>query len=226
LTSLSDFDRSKNMSNRRNAFIGSVLLTVLWLSGGAMAASQATGPGVFKYCKGCHGARAMGGDGGKYPRLAGLPQGYIERQLEAFKDRTRVNKPMIPIFKNYRFDEEVIAIVARYIAEMTASPLNLWPYDVPEDALSAYPSKQAFAEAGAGAYREGCAECHGGNAQGLAAEAIPPLTNQYPRYIEKQIDDFAAGARRHEEADHCGSLDGPERQAVLHHLVELGRDAP
>ena len=213
------------MSHRCNPLIASVLLTLLWLSTGAMAGSQATGPGVFKYCVGCHGERAMGGDDGKYPRLAGLPQGYIERQLKAFKDRVRINKPMIPIFNNYRFDDEVIAIVARYIAEMSPRPLSLWPYEVPADALTAYPSRQAFAEAGGRAYRDGCAECHGEDGQGLTAEAIPPLVNQYPRYLAKQMDDFAAGTRQHEEANQCGNLEGPERQAVLSYLVELGRDA-
>ncbi len=201
-------------------------LTLLCLCGIGTAAAEpeVTGPGVFKYCRGCHGERAMGGDGGKYPRLAGLPQGYVERQLKAFKDKVRINKPMIPIFKNYRFDDEVIAIVAGHIAGMTPKPLNLWPYEAPPDALAAYASKQAFAEAGTRAYNEGCAECHGDDGQGRPAEAVPPLVNQYPRYLDKQIDDFAAGTRRHQEANQCGSLEGAERQAVLHHLVELGKD--
>jgi len=213
------------MITRSNRLVALPLLALLCLASGSLADQQVTGPGVFKYCRGCHGERAMGGDGGKYPRLAGLPAGYIERQLKAFKDRVRINKPMIPIFQNYRFDDEVIAVVARYLADMPPDSLSLWPYEVPQDALAAYPSRQAFAEAGARTYRDGCARCHGEDGLGSAAEATPPLVNQYPRYLDKQIDDFAAGTRRHEEASQCGSLEGPERQAVLDYLVELGRDA-
>lgn len=194
------------------------------LSAASAADAKATGPGVFKYCRGCHGDRAMGGELGRYPRLAGLPKGYIERQLKAFKTRKRINKPMIPIFNNYRFDDDVIAIVAEHIADMNPRSLGLWPYQPLDASVDAFSSRQAFNDAGRDAFRDGCASCHGIDGQGIAVESIPPLVNQYPRYLAKQMDDFAAGKRLHKAAAECGSLLGPQREAVLHHLVELGRD--
>jgi len=183
---------------------------------------EATGDAIYQYCKSCHGERGAGGESGKYPRIAGLPAPYIDKQLHDFKAQQRVNKPMIPIFKHHRFDEAVIDTVSEHIAAMRTPDLALWPYEPSEEAIDTYGSKQALAAAGAERYAAECASCHGED--GAGGTEAPPLINQYPSYLAKQIQDFGAGRRTHTAAEQCGAPDAAQTETLINHLVELGKD--
>jgi len=186
-------------------------------------AAEVTGEAVYQYCKACHGEQGAGGENGKYPRIAGLPASYVGKQLHDFKSRRRINKPMIPIFKHHRFDAEVIATVAGHIAAMPQPDLALWPYVPRPEALAAFDSKAAYREAGGELYADRCADCHGAAGGGDDAAGAPPLTNQYPAYLGKQIGDFAGGRRTHADSEQCAELTAVEADAVINHLVELGK---
>jgi cytochrome c553 len=54
------------------------------------------GEEINETCAGCHGEYGQGSIDGEYPRLAGLTAGYIARQLRNFKQRKRINIPMLP----------------------------------------------------------------------------------------------------------------------------------
>lgn len=185
------------------------------------AAPAVSGEAIYAYCESCHGKRGAGGEGGKYPRIAGLPASYIDRQLHDFRSQRRVNKPMIPIFKHHRFDDAVIALVSEHIAAMPAPGLSLWPYRPSPEAIDAYGSKPALASAGAERFQRDCASCHAED--GTGSGEAPPLIDQYPAYLRKQIADFAAGRREHAVAEHCGAPDPNEAEALIHHLVEIGK---
>jgi cytochrome c553 len=201
----------------------SLLIGVLVAASAASGAQEVTGEAIYEYCTSCHGKQGAGGEDGKYPRIAGLPQAYVDRQLHAFKSQQRVNKPMIPIFKHHRFDDQVIATVSAHIASMSPPGLSLWPYEASAEARAAFPSGAAFAEAGAAKYAEHCSGCHGAAGEGDAEGGAPPLIDQYPTYLRKQIADFAAGRRTHAESQRCASVTPAEAEAVIGHLVEAGR---
>jgi cytochrome c553 len=190
---------------------------------GEVRAEEVTGEAVYKYCESCHGKRGAGGEHGKYPRIAGLPQAYVDKQLQAFKSQQRVNKPMIPIFKHHRFDAEVISAVSAHIAAMPPPGLSLWPYDADPDALKAFASRADYATVGAEAYADRCASCHGADGGGIADTGAPPLIDQYPAYLRKQIADFADGRRSHADSERCAAVTPAEADAVISHLVEVGR---
>lgn len=40
-----------------------------------------------------------------------------------------------------------------------------------------------------------CAACHGANGEGSAAAQVPRITGQSAEYLQKQLDDYASGAR-------------------------------
>jgi cytochrome c553 len=40
-----------------------------------------------------------------------------------------------------------------------------------------------------------CTACHGANGEGMAAAHVPRLTGQSAEYLQKQLDDYASGAR-------------------------------
>jgi cytochrome c553 len=182
-----------------------------------------TGAQVYAYCEECHGKRGEGGDDGKYPRIAGLPQPYIDRQLHAFKSQARRNKPMVPIFRHHRFDAEIIDLVAGHVAGLTPPVLRLWPYQPSPQALAAFAGRNAFREAGAATYADECAGCHGADAAGDGAGDAPPLVGQYPAYLNKQLGDFARGERDMPAGGRCGDLTPAQGEAVISHIVELGK---
>jgi cytochrome c553 len=202
----------------------SVLLLVLAsLALPLPAAEEITGERIYAYCVDCHGKRGEGGDGGTYPRIAGLPQPYVDRQLHAFKTQSRRNKPMVPIFTHHRFDEEVIDVVSAHVAGFTPPTLSLWPYEPSREALDGFDDKAAFATAGTEIYGNSCASCHGDDASGDDSGETPPLVIQYPAYLKKQIGDFARGERKTPPDGRCGELSPAEAEAVIAYIVELGK---
>jgi cytochrome c553 len=204
--------------------LGSCVLLLLVMAPVLTSADDgegATGAAVYKYCKNCHGERGAGGEAGKYPRIAGLPAAYVDKQLHDFKAQRRVNKPMIPIFKHHRFDEQVIDTVSEHIAAMQPPGLALWPYQPTSSAIEHFGSKQALASAGASLYETDCAQCHGSD--GAGTNDAPPLTDQYPAYLRKQIRDFSTGQRDLPDSAQCGSPDEAHTEALLNQLVELGK---
>ncbi|MBW8315676.1 MAG: c-type cytochrome, partial [Hydrogenophaga sp.] len=63
------------------------------------AAIAKTGRGAAPACQTCHGAAGEGVAQAGFPRLAGLGATYLQRQLAAFADGTRVSDVMMPIAK-------------------------------------------------------------------------------------------------------------------------------
>ncbi|WP_295879278.1 c-type cytochrome [uncultured Thiohalocapsa sp.] len=205
------------------AALSLLISSAIPLAAGADESAEVTGAQVYAYCVDCHGKRGEGGANGTYPRIAGLPQPYVDRQLHAFKSQTRVNKPMVPIFKHHRFDAEVIDLVAGHVADFTPPRLSLWPYEPTPEALAAFDDKAAFAAAGADLYAEACASCHGADAGGDETGKVPPLIIQYPAYLKKQIGDFARDERKLPADGRCGELDPAQAEAVISHIVEVGK---
>lgn len=209
------------ITSSRHPTLALVLLALLPAAASNADEQAVTGDAIYKYCKNCHGERGAGGEAGKYPRIAGLPVSYIAQQLHDFKAQRRVNKPMIPIFKHHQFNEQVIDTVSEHIAAMRPPGLALWPYQPAASAIESYGSKQALADAGAERYQSECAQCHGDN--GAGTDAAPPLIDQYPTYLSKQISDFGAGRRKLPAAAQCGAPDETQTEALLDYLVELGK---
>ena len=63
------------------------------------AAIAKTGAGATPACQTCHGPAGQGIAQAGFPRLASLGGPYMQRQLAAFADGTRVSAVMMPIAK-------------------------------------------------------------------------------------------------------------------------------
>jgi cytochrome c553 len=177
------------------------------------------GEAVFKAeCAGCHGPGAWGGKDGQYPRLAGLPAGYLQRQLESFRERRRQNKPMIPIFKAGRLRREDVTAVAAYLAALP-------PPD--PDQLGAPTAAVYDRVLGGALYTQGCARCHGADGNGVPGTENPPVTRQHPAYLVKQLRDFRSGIRDHEDAAALFQDARPEAlDALLGYTLDLNNRVP
>jgi cytochrome c553 len=68
----------------------------------------------FAMCTGCHGSLAQGRGG--FPKLAGQQPAYIEKQLLAFKSRTRKGGPMNAMTSS--LSEQDIKEIAAYLGNL------------------------------------------------------------------------------------------------------------
>ncbi len=184
-----------------------------------MGGDVAAGAALFnKECAGCHGPAAVGGKDGEYPRLAGLPPGYLAQQLKDFRDRKRLNKPMLPIFKAGRLNADLIAELSAYLSGLP----------VPDPAQVGVPlTVEGDIEWGEELYVRDCALCHGLAGEGKPETDNPPLRAQWPAYIKRQVADFRSERRGHEYREALFQEAEPdELEAVLAYLVQLNRQNP
>jgi cytochrome c553 len=72
-------------------------------------------------CAGCHGMSGEGRPAAGYPRLAGQPQAYLQRQLEAYADGRRADVVMGPLAKRISTEERG-RLAAHFAALPAPSP--------------------------------------------------------------------------------------------------------
>ena len=136
-------------------------------------------------CASCHGDQGQGS--GQTPKLAGLAQAYIVKQLQDFAAGTRSNESMRYVATQLTLAEmnAVAAYYATLPVSATAAPktganmargreLNLhgdWKQDIPA-----------------------CVTCHGAQGEGLGT-AFPRLAGQQPEYLFSQLAAWKGGSR-------------------------------
>lgn len=162
------------------------------------AAIAKTGSGAAQACQTCHGPAGEGIAQAGFPRLASLGAPYLQRQLAAFADGTRVSAVMMPIAKALSVADR--AEVSAYYAALPA----------PAAAATALPTASAAAAAAAPASAAvgttlatrgrwadqlpACEQCHGPGGRGVGPD-FPPLAGQSATYLASQLTAWKAGAR-------------------------------
>jgi cytochrome c553 len=155
---------------------------------GEVIAMSGGGAGATNACFTCHGLAGRG-DGAGVPRLAGLPLGYLNAQMEDYAAGLRQHARMQYIGR--KLSPRDRQAVAAYYAAM--------PFE--HSASSTIPASQL----GARIYRRGdpprglqaCVDCHGVRGEGNGA-ANPPLGAQPGAYLAQQIDLWRLGKRRND----------------------------
>jgi len=168
------------------------------------------GEEINETCAGCHGEYGQGTIDGEYPRLAGLTAEYIARQLRNFKQRKRINIPMLPYTNDRELPEEDLVSIAAYLASIQL-PTKLPPINEAEfDALKRLQASKKViniatrpgdVEAGRKFYKKECASCHGKDGYGDDNKHIPQLAGQYSLYLLKQVENIRKAERFHDDAD-------------------------
>jgi cytochrome c553 len=176
------------------ALCGSLLLA---LSAQAQQASpergqqlaNSGGDGVVA-CVGCHGAQGEGNPAGGFPRLAGQPAFYLERQMNAFADGRRENPVMTPIAK---------AMNAQQRRDSSAWYASLNPKQAAAPAKpNATQQKRALALSNQGddsKQVQACINCHGPGGAG-EAPAYPYLAGQHATYLTAAMIEWKSGVRK------------------------------
>ena len=177
--------------------------------------AQSGGEGGARYaCVTCHGVRGEG-NGYDAPRLAGLPAGYLQKQMEDYAQDLRPHEVMRDVAGFLDSDERVL--VSLYYSAMPAAalpPATVRP--APPAAESLY--LHGDAERGLAS----CASCHGGLGEGAAGG--PPLAGQPAFYLVRQLRDWQQGKRRNDGGNQmlvaAQRLTEAEIQAVSLYLAQ------
>ncbi len=187
----------------------SISLALMAGSGFASAQGNASaGKTKAASCAGCHGEDGNSAMPG-FPKLAGQHQGYLVKQLQAFKGGTRLAPMMAPLALG--LDDEAIEDIATYYAanKVSANPAPVLPASDDDDDAPAKTDEQKKAELqnlieqGGDLYRNGnlksavsaCVACHGPFGEGNKPAAYPGLHSQHADYLIKTLSDFKSGAR-------------------------------
>ena len=149
------------------------------------AGDAAAGQGKAAVCAGCHGA-----DGNSvlanFPKLAGLGEKYLLKQLNDIKSGKRVIVEMTGLLDALS-DQDLQDLAAYYNSQK----------------ISLGAAKADLVKKGEALYRGGnlatglpaCSGCHAPNGAGNGPAAFPRLSGQHAQYIEVQLNKFRAGER-------------------------------
>jgi cytochrome c553 len=142
------------------------------------------GEGGARYaCATCHGVRGEG-NGFDAPRIAGLPAGYLQKQMEDYAAGLRPHAVMRDVAR-FLDSHERVRVAHHYAA-------------LPPQALPPA-THEAIAPATAGLYARACQQCHG--IEGVGTANGPPLNAQPAFYLTQQMQDWQVSKRRN-DGDH------------------------
>ena len=167
----------------------------------AAGGSAGAGKALYAVCAGCHGAQAEGNPALHAPKLAGLGDWYLKRQLKNYKlgargthDKDVFGKTMAPMAATLA-DDAAIANVVAYIGTLPVKP--------------APATVAGRAHKGQGSYVT-CAVCHGLGGRGLQATNAPALAGMSDWYLVTQLKNFKQGVR----GTHAKDMYGPQMASM------------
>jgi cytochrome c553 len=180
---------------QRSRWTTAALLVLAASCSRASGPDVATGRRLFSNCARCHGALGGGSRALGAPAIAGLPQWYVQAQLEKFRAGHRGYAP---------FDTSGIRM--KSVAWTLGNDTSLASLALYVSSLA--PAKPApvlhgDAQAGQAAFQV-CQACHGPNAMGNEAMHAPPLALESDWYLLAQLRKFKAGWRGTDTADIWG----------------------
>ncbi|MDR6711311.1 cytochrome c553 [Pseudomonas hunanensis] len=173
----------------------STLLILAW-----PAAHAADGQKIFTQggqnpaalaCLGCHGADGKGIAAAGFPRLAGLPAGYLNKQLNDFRSGSRKQAVMEPLAKALTAEEATA--VSAYLADL---PSDAAP-DLRRQQIATDPVSRLALYGDWSRQIPGCVQCHGPGGSGVG-EHFPPLAGQPQGYLVAQLNAWREGSRRND----------------------------
>jgi cytochrome c553 len=220
------------MNRVLSPFVKSLFLAMLAVSGIASAA-DAHAPAAAKVdpakgatlygdgdaarglpaCVSCHGA-AGNSTIAANPKLAGLPEAYVYKQLVDFTEPAR-NQPVMTTYAKMLTEEEKHNIAA-YLSQQAAKPGAAKNKDTIDLGKKIY--RGGIAEKGVPA----CASCHGASGGGMPAK-YPRVGGQHQDYTIAQLNGFKAKTRKNsaEMSTIAARLSDDEMKAVADYVAGL-----
>ncbi len=172
------------------------------------------GKALNRQCALCHGFHGQGIIGGKYPRLAGLPEYYLLSMIEKYKAGT-LDYPAMTVVGGLRnLSEEDTQSLAAFLSDLALE--SVAPLDIP--------TPPGDLENGEDLYQGDCKTCHGRKGEGMKRKESPPLAGQYTEYLARQIEMFKKKERIHgndEEDETFAEYEPQEIKDILAYISTL-----
>lgn len=146
------------------------------------------GKALNRQCALCHGFHGQGILGGKYPRLAGLPEYYLVGMMDKYKKGVLDYQAMTVVGGLRNLSDEDLQSLAAYLSDVDLAAVS--PLDIPTP-------EGLDLENGEDLYQGDCKTCHGRKAEGMKRKESPPLAGQYSEYLARQIAMFKKKERIH-----------------------------
>jgi len=130
---------------------------------------------LAKVCMTCHGQKGISTNS-NYPNLAGQKQGYLNKEITAFRDGKRHNPAMLP-FVNKLSDGDISQLAGYFSRQKN------------DTKASDIQNKKGQN------VRARCISCHG--MKGITVTQLwPNLAGQQAKYLQKQLRNFKSGERQ------------------------------
>lgn len=145
----------------------------------------------FSYCLVCHGTGLRGNDTIGGANLSILPDWYVARQLEGFRQGWR------GMNRQDKTAQEMMAVAVAMEADAIARAAT-FVADTPARPATDFDDATAQVETGL------CQTCHGESLQGSQTTGAPPLAGQSAAYLLRQLIAFRSGSRGEQPDDTYG----------------------
>ena len=163
------------------------------------------GKALYRQCALCHGFHGQGVLGGKYPRLAGLPEYYLVGMMDKYKDGTLDYQAMTVVGGLRNLSDADLQSLAAYLSDIDLAAVS--PLDIPTP-------EGADLENGEDLFQGDCKSCHGRKAEGMKRKESPPLAGQYSEYLLRQIAMFKKKERIHANDEEDETFEEYEPQQI------------
>ena len=191
-------------------------------AGATLAARGA--PGVAP-CGSCHGAQGEGNAQAGFPRIAGQPVLYLQRQLESFADGRRQSQVMTPIAKA-KSQEQRQAAAAYYSALQPGTSQAIAKSSGKTD------TRRARTLANIGDEKkevQACGNCHGPDGRG-EGPMYPYLAGLSAQYLTNALNEWKSGSRNSDPSGQmqwiAKQLSDPDIAALAHYFGAMAAPSP
>jgi cytochrome c553 len=137
-------------------------------------------------CTACHGPEGNSANA-MWPNIAGQNAPYIQSQLTAFKDGSRMDPVMSS--QAMLLSDEDIADLAVYFESLPAAAQSV------ADTNSVSRGEALYRGGNTATGVSACMACHGPTGRGNPAAKYQSLQGQHSVYTAKQLNDYASGTR-------------------------------
>ena len=207
-----DQDRSHQARRPHRIFATAVALAAM-LAGPAGAEDAKTIAATV--CIACHAD-----DGNSvipmFPKIAGLQEEYIVKQLKDFMSGRRKSDIMAPVVAALK-PEDIAPLAVFYSSQKLKA-------GEPENKKSVSLGKLIFHDGNEDSGVPACVGCH--QAEGAGHNIYPRIGGQHSTYVTQQLKNFAAGERSNDVSRFmrvtAKRMSEEEIQAVAEYLVGLG----
>lgn len=203
----------KTVEKTTRGFLAAAVASAALLAGPAMAEDAKTLAGTV--CVACHG------DNGnsvipQFPKIAGLPEDYIVKQLRDFTTGRRKSDIMAPIVAQLK-PEDIAPLAAYYAAQKTSPGRS-------DNKKAADLGKLLFHDGNEDSGVPACVGCH--QIGGVGHATYPRLGGQHQDYVKQQLKNFASGDRSNDVSRFMRTaakrMTDEEITAVAEYLAGLG----